>query len=519
MSSPDRIVGLGRTARLAVGGAAALVVVITVVVAVLSLNQPESDEVPSPQVLDPVSTTTSAHPATVAKTTTPLAVLPEGNDVGGGWTAVSPPPTGTRWGAVTVWTGEEIVTWGGAETGLPGSGHVDGVAYNPATDTWRELAAGPFSPNEMTIAVSGVWTGAELVVWTSRAGAAWDPRTDTWRPLVLPFRAAFFQKAVYLGGEIIDTQDDVAFDLETYVTRPLEGRPPFRARTTVVAGEGAVIPVTGGSFLDVAGDRWVEMPDSGLTPLATAGAWTGQELVAADYEMKAAAFDPSLNSWEPLPDIPLRFFECFPQVVAVGTRPVAVMCSGVAIWQPPAGIWIPIPAPGTGVSAIATDTHLFYWDQGILYRYDGDLDDPPTVLIAFDYRLDLPTGWRVISATGSDSSYEDFAGGGFEVVVSDGSMTCTLFAPNQFDPPIGVREAVDYRVGARETGIIPGLDSVLVPPDTVDDRYHAVVFAEPGLPDAGFSEERVGLDTACDDEPTLRTIAQSVGINDFATGG
>jgi hypothetical protein len=60
----------------------------------------------------------------------------------GQWIELPPVPEGVfeRGHAVSVWTGEEAMFWGGRS----GSGNnvqafVGGVAYRPSTDTWREI--------------------------------------------------------------------------------------------------------------------------------------------------------------------------------------------------------------------------------------------------------------------------------------------------------------------------------------------------------------------------------------------
>jgi len=63
----------------------------------------------------------------------------------------------------------------------------DGAAYDPATDTWRMLSPAPIEGRSLAQAV---WTGTEVIIWggsySSRPeemGAAYDPATDEWRVL------------------------------------------------------------------------------------------------------------------------------------------------------------------------------------------------------------------------------------------------------------------------------------------------------------------------------------------------
>ena len=59
-----------------------------------------------------------------------------------------------------VWTGTEMIVWGGSSTGEEFN---DGGHYYPATDTWVPTAAvGAPSPRYDHVAV---WTGEDMVVW------------------------------------------------------------------------------------------------------------------------------------------------------------------------------------------------------------------------------------------------------------------------------------------------------------------------------------------------------------------
>jgi len=61
--------------------------------------------------------------------------------------------------------------WGGGTTDSPGDQPPatvmpGGAAYDPAADRWEALPAGPLSPRARTVAV---WTGRELIVWGGEA--------------------------------------------------------------------------------------------------------------------------------------------------------------------------------------------------------------------------------------------------------------------------------------------------------------------------------------------------------------
>jgi hypothetical protein len=110
------------------------------------------------------------------------------------WRTLPPAPLpavsrGETRDGVQVWTGSELIVWGG---GAPrGPGPRAGAAYDPDTNSWRRIADAPIGLN----LASGVWTGDRMLVFgslldgrnyaTTRTsiGAAYDPATNGWRTL------------------------------------------------------------------------------------------------------------------------------------------------------------------------------------------------------------------------------------------------------------------------------------------------------------------------------------------------
>lgn len=85
-----------------------------------------------------------------------------------------------RSGQVAVWTGKELLIWGGVA--LDTSTVLgDGAAYDPGSNTWRPISrAGAPRPR---YGQSAVWTGARMLIWGGEGasdftdGAAYDPAT------------------------------------------------------------------------------------------------------------------------------------------------------------------------------------------------------------------------------------------------------------------------------------------------------------------------------------------------------
>ena len=89
-----------------------------------------------------------------------------------------------RYGQTAVWTGIEMIVWGGYGTGYLSSGGI----YVPALDSWSatdESANVPTPRGEH----AALWTGTEMIVWggfdgTSflNSGARYDLLTNSWTP-------------------------------------------------------------------------------------------------------------------------------------------------------------------------------------------------------------------------------------------------------------------------------------------------------------------------------------------------
>jgi N-acetylneuraminic acid mutarotase len=100
------------------------------------------------------------------------------------WIATSTVDTAARFGHTAVWTGKEMIVWGASN----GSVHVNtGAKYNPNTDTW--IATSLFNAPDARIGHAAVWTGDEMIVWGGynyeqnrffNTGGRYNPTTDSW---------------------------------------------------------------------------------------------------------------------------------------------------------------------------------------------------------------------------------------------------------------------------------------------------------------------------------------------------
>src|ERR1043166_2583060 len=108
-----------------------------------------------------------------------------------------------------VWTGTEMIIWGGEAGG--GGPFNTGGRYNPVTDTWVSTSTST-APSPRSIHTA-VWTGSEMIVWGGRnaslarlnTGGRYDPETDTWVPTTTANAPSAREShtAVWTGTEMI----------------------------------------------------------------------------------------------------------------------------------------------------------------------------------------------------------------------------------------------------------------------------------------------------------------------------
>ena len=264
------------------------------------------------------------------------------------WEEVPGAPIPPRDEPAMVWTGSELVVWGGhAPGGDPSGTKDDGAAYDPSTRTWRKLPDGPLGPRSSMI---GVWTGTEVLLWggwSSDApappppetrsedgrvtvsgrisispggthgyadGAAYNPATDTWRSIPeAPIDSRIGEGVAWTGSEMLVIGG---------VSTPSEGE------------DGPI-----GAAYDPATDTWRSLPDLGVgAALMGAGwtgitaAWTGDKVLylrpSGVDGPRLFAYDPAADAWEERSRPGQRFHLVWDNASPVWTGQRLVLASG-----------------------------------------------------------------------------------------------------------------------------------------------------------------------------------------------
>lgn len=295
-------------------------------------------------------------------------------ELSSGWTALPSPPF-VRARAVSVWTGAELVHWGG-DSNYAGTHHSDGAAYDPLSQTWRQLAPSPLVGRSTA---GAVWSGSEVFIWggwgsrdkPTGDGAAYDPATDSWRRLPdaplsprVPVAVVWTGEEMIVWGGVGESRLETFSDGASYVPagncwRKLAPAPiELNEATAIWTGKemlvyGALLDNNNASSTEYAqgvaydpsADRWRVIAASTLSPQASSVEWTGDRALVWDYLRSAALYEPASDTWETLPPFPGRDLECYPHSARTGGVILAWYCGQGALFHVGKGTWEEILRP------------------------------------------------------------------------------------------------------------------------------------------------------------------------------
>lgn len=120
------------------------------------------------------------------------------------WTATSlTNAPSDRYFHTAVWTGSEMIIWGGYIEPISLN---TGGRYNPIMDSW--VATSTINAPDARSAHTAVWTGSEMIVWGGpylNTGGRYDPSTDSWTATSTTDAPTgrLLHTAVWTGSEMI----------------------------------------------------------------------------------------------------------------------------------------------------------------------------------------------------------------------------------------------------------------------------------------------------------------------------
>jgi N-acetylneuraminic acid mutarotase len=238
------------------------------------------------------------------------------------WTATAGPPD-ARADHSAVWTGSEMIVWGGL-----GPIYLNtGGRYNPSTDSWVATTTTNATARGFHTAV---WTGTEMIVWGGlnddnllNSGGRYNPITDSWIPTTITNApdGRYQHTAVWTGSQMIvwggwdggftyfNTGGRYDPNTDSWSATSTNNVPGGRQSHTAV-WTGSEMIVWGGTA-DTTGGRYNPVTNS-WTATSTTNApdfryyhtavWTGSEMVVWGGENFLALntggrYNPSTNSW------------------------------------------------------------------------------------------------------------------------------------------------------------------------------------------------------------------------------
>jgi hypothetical protein len=337
---------------------------------------------------EPSTTTSTATSATSSTTTT----LPDDSEL------LPFGPLAPREGTSAVWTGDEMIVWGGCDTEQCQTRFSDGAAFHLGTKEWRMIAE---SPLDGLWNLPAVWTGTEMLIVRGLSAAAYSPDSDSWRLLPdAPFQVSFrrpdgsggqdYVGAVWANNRYVIWQpgsDEVAAyepESDTWVDLPSTGLDVdlgvLRWNGTDLVALGALtgvypdrVPLRGARLVDGAWERipdaelWDETYNIGARPYLSG--WAGEALVAwpdsGSGAGRTVTYTPGADSWTQIETIPLQGSEVWPEPMPIGDRLIALQYGRAAIYDWASDSWtvvnIPFISNPEAGRAVWTGNEILYW--------------------------------------------------------------------------------------------------------------------------------------------------------------
>ncbi len=251
------------------------------------------------------------------------------------WSAPNPPTK--RYSHTAIWTGSEMIVWGGTD-GVSASVKLNtGGRYDPVTDTWKATTmVGAPSARSAHLAV---WDGSRMIVWAGfdgvsnvNTGGRYDPATDSWTPTstvnapsprnsyngldVVWTGSKMIVWGGYDGSATLDTGGQYDPVSDTWTATSMVNVPMARNAHSMVwtgtemlvwSGYTGSVALNSGARYNPSTDTWLAMnstgaPSARYSPRAV---WTGTEMIAwggysptLGHLNTGGRYNPSTNTWQ-----------------------------------------------------------------------------------------------------------------------------------------------------------------------------------------------------------------------------
>jgi hypothetical protein len=291
---------------------------------------------------------------------------------GEGWTALPAPPE-WRDGASIVWTGSELLYWGGTPREEGGPPRADGFIFDPTARDWQPMPAADLPGSD----AKAVWTGSLALFWDSldepmeHAVQGYDPATGSWyRFPSPPHDPTSGGTYLWTGSELIvfgggpqgaplNTQG-AAFDPTSGTWRPIANAPvglnlvnsAWTGDSMVVVGSDidngnhASTATSVAMAYDPIADSWTRLPDPPVSAQTAAPAFVGGRLIAWEpYTPASAEYLPSQDRWRSLDEANRPGSECYADGLTIPDVLFAWACGSPVAWFAATSGWVGLRPP------------------------------------------------------------------------------------------------------------------------------------------------------------------------------
>jgi hypothetical protein len=204
---------------------------------------------------------------------------------------------------VSVWTGTDLVVWSSQSLENQAIVH-SGTRYNPSTGVWLQISTSG-GPTQDFEAERALWTGTEMIIqnWNDPTqGLIYNPTSDSWRSM----NSSNSPSSDYFvaGREIF------AWDYELSAIARYNLDTDLWTRGVSLQGLSEDVDCT----------------------------WTGSEVIALDDLGNGGRYDPKSNSWRPTnrTNAPTNVIN----LLWVGSKLLAFSSTGVSLYEPSTDKWV-----------------------------------------------------------------------------------------------------------------------------------------------------------------------------------
>ena len=313
------------------------------------------------------------------------------------WTEIPAGGPVGRWFHSAVWTGSKMIVWGGRPAFMQENHSVcgNGSAWDPGIG-WGSFPTGPLSPRSHA---SAIWTGTEMIIWGG-TGDAFTEKNDgarcdangNWQMLPAPpiqLQGRFQHTAIWTGSEMIiwgGVKVDGYIQNEVWTS--------FQDGAKYTPGGGwTYLPATD--------------PNVPQSRTAHSAVWTGQEMIiwggrnlpAYTFLNTGARYRPSSHEWKPMSTVgaPLAradhaavwadnemlvfggWVDTVPTEVNTGGH-YSPTCGGTF------GSWLPTSMIAAPQARYFAGQHTAVWANNAMFIYGGWYDYPYEANSTAQYR-------------------------------------------------------------------------------------------------------------------------------------